>query len=479
MMNVWRRGWLAMGILAAACGGGHDRAGADAGSSGFGADIATTLQCGPTPPVGGGAAAEFQRATMDPAIFPDALCNDGTPAILYFRPYAGAANENKWVINLHGGGACSSGPSCAARWCNCDSTDACPFAAVTTTFNRLTMTNASPPQKPAGGFSLRGGTGAQTNPYGDYNQVELSYCSSDAWRGTIRAVPLTTVNPVSGEDVTFTLHFLGAKILDADLAWLRQDGAPGLVYTLGGASTALPDLDEATEVIVTGDSAGGSGVITNLDYITDTLKQYNANPSVLATYGLLDAIVGPDREPLDYGTFHIPEVRSYDDYLTLLSIAPNETGARGDASCLEYHAADTRICRDETHVVRNHITTPFFVRMALRDMLISNNYVSEMMRNPDQTPMTVASFALRLHDELGALTASAEEPPTKAPGAFGPACVKHDTIHDTNQTFQTTITPPASTPQRLVKIFDNWRTGAGTPTVLLTESQTLADTNCP
>jgi hypothetical protein len=487
--------WLAIvGCLAIGCGGGHQQpeadagphadAGVDAAPDDTGADIATTLVCGPTPQVGSGGSAEFQLATIDTTNFPDALCNDGTPAVLYFRPYSGEANRNKWVLNLHGGGSCGSGPSCAARWCNCSDTKTCPYVKEPTNFNRLTMTNASPPQKAADGVFHRGGTGAQANPIGDYNQVEFTYCSSDAWQGSVKGVSLSATNPVTGEQVTFKVNFLGAKILDADLASLRQDGVPALAYTLDGKSTAMPDLDDADEVIVTGDSAGGAGVIQSLDLIAETLKAHNASPGALRVYGLIDAIVGIERSVLDYSTYYVPEVHSYDEYLTLRSMSADEPGSRKDASCLALHAADPRICADTNHVIRHHVTTPFFVRMALRDSLIGGGYVAEMLLDPMHQPLTINSFALRLHDELtgfAQLSTTAEEGDafTKEPGVFGPACTKHDTIHENGETFSTTITPPNGTPQRVLGVFDNWRTGQGTPTNILTESTTLADTNCP
>jgi hypothetical protein len=478
----------------ASCGGGHHdpnvdaRGGADSSDdsmpAGDEADIATTLQCGPDAPVGPGGPAEFQLATIDTTRFPDALCNDGSAAVVYFRPYSGAANRNKWVLNLHGGGSCTSGPSCAARWCNCHDTAACQFTTVTTNFGRSDMTGARPPTQSATGVFLRGGTGVETNPIGDYNQVEMVYCSSDAWQGTSRGVALTAPNPTTGAEVTFKLHFLGAKILDANLAWLRQDNVAPLTYTLGGASTPLPDLDDATEVIVTGDSAGGAGTISHLDDIDELLKAHNTSPATLKVYGLMDAIVGLDRSTLDYGTFVVPQVRSYDDYLTLRAMSPFAAGARRDASCLQFHAADPKICGDTDHVIRHHITTPFFVRMALRDSNIGGGFVDEMLRLPDKTPLTINLFALRLHDELtgfAQLSTTAEEGAqiTKEPGVFGPACTKHDTIHDNSDTFYTTITPQNGTPQRLMQVFNNWRTGVGTPTNILTESMTLADTNCP
>jgi hypothetical protein len=453
------------------------------------ADIATTLVCGPAVPVGPGGQAEFQRHVLDVAAFPDALCNDGTPAALFFRPYAGAANRNKWMINLHGGGSCQDGETCAARWCNCAAHgDTCPYTTKPTYFDRTTMTNVGPPQKAADGLALRGDP-LRPNPYGDYNQIELDYCTSDLWIGNRRAVPMTTVNPRTDAPVTYTINFLGARVLDADIVTLRRAGVPGLVYTIAGGAVELPDLDEATEVIFTGDSAGGAGVMSHLDDLRSTLESSNVNcqgggACPLATYGLLDASVGPEMAKLDFGTYVQPLVGSYEDYLVLLSLAAFAPGARLDASCTLFHAADPLICHDITHVLRHHVTTPFFVRMALLDELVSGNYIDAMLRNPDLTPVTVPTFARTLHDELATfvnLSATAEEGSqfTREPGVFAPGCTKHDTIHSTLDTFGTTITPPGGPSLRLLGVFENWQTGGGTPTNLLTRSVTLADTVCP
>lgn len=491
-----RRSLLRAFVLlgAAACGGvhnTHDAAGAvdatvdatiDAPPAAPNADIATTLQCGPNPPVGDGGRAELQLATLDPAAFPDARCNDGSPAVFYFRPYTGAANRNKWVLNLHGGGSCNSAASCAARWCGCSTTVKCPYAEDTTNFDRSNMMGARPPKQSGDGVFLRGGTGVQTNPIGDWNQAEFVYCSSDAWRGTTKGVSFSTVNPMTNDPVTYTIDFLGAKILDADLAWLRHDGAAAPIYTLDGGATAMPDLDDATDVIVTGDSGGGEGTITNLDYIHDLLAAHTTQPSPPIVAGLIDAIVGVDRAPLDYGTYKIPQVRTYDQYLTLRAQgSPVALGARLDESCRSIHATDPRICHDESHVIRNHVTTPFFVRMALRDSQIGGNYVESMLRLPDMvTPLTINNFAVRLHDELtlfGSL--GGEEALAKEPGVFAPGCTKHDTIHDNSDTYLTTITDGGGTVHRLMSVFERWRTGAAGATVVITQSPTLDDTQCP
>ena len=230
-------------------------------------------------------------------------------------------------------------------------------------------------------------------------------------------------------------------------------------------------------------------MVSHLDALRATLEASNVNcqgggPCPLATYGLLDASVGPKMAGFDFGTYVQPDVRSYEDYLVLQSLLAFSPGAQRDASCLQFHAADPLICGDGTHVLRHHVTTPFFVRMALRDQLISGNYVDAGLRNSNLTPVTPASFALTLHGELTAfanLSTTAEEGGefTREPGVFAPGCTKHDTIHSTIGTFGTTITPPGDPPRRLITVFENWRTGSGTPTNLLTQSPTLADTVCP
>ena len=460
----------------------------DAGSTAM-ANIADVVQCGPAPVAGPGLTTEFQRHVLDSAVFPDALCNDGTPATLYFRPYSGAANRNKWIVNLHGGGSCNGAGPCLARWCGCGNTTQCPFTTTPTNYDRSDMTNVGQPMKAADGVFLRGDA-QRPNPFGDYNQVEFVYCSSDTWRGNRRAVSFDSVNPKTGAAVTYTIHFLGARILDAHLATLRQDGVPALTHTLAGP-VQMPDLDEATEIIVTGDSAGGAGVVTNLDHITDTLRAHNVNCTgascPLKVWGLLDAVVGPERERLDFGTFTVPQVRSYADFTQLLAMGPTAIAARIDTSCRDYHAVtETDLagaCLDESHVLRHHLSTPFFARVALLDSGVSENYIESGFRNANMTAMTPMSFAVTLHDELGSfanLSATAEERTaiTRQPGVFAPGCAKHDTIHSAVETWGTTITPPGGTPQRLMNIFENWRNGTGI-TNLLTESPTRTDTVCP
>jgi hypothetical protein len=463
------------------------------------ANIREALNCeAPQPITGMTRATYLQLHAVDTGVFPDALCNDGTGAILYFRPYRGEANRDRWVISLRGGGACNNAGACAARWCSCETMQLCPHATETTNFSLNNMSG--------GGLRSLDGNGVQSrehgmeNPLADYNHVQLVYCSSDAWRGTVRGVTYTATHPRTGAPVTYTVHFLGARILDADLRTLRQDGVPALVYTADGGRVAMPDLDEASEVVFVGDSAGGNGLIQNLDYLADTLRANrtgcaggaNCPPRVS---GIIDAVVGPDMARLDFtDSIGAPfGVTSYDGYTASLAANPQTATGRRDESCVRWHRAmepgtESR-CLDHNHVIRHHVMTPFVLRMALYDALISKTYENLGLADPMRGPFVrdamgvPTTFANALRPEMQALpdlAMSAEERMSVrvAPGVFAPGCFNHDTIHEDTEVFQATITPTGGRITRFFDVFTPWYAGM-TPAAAVSVDPMRRDSFCP
>jgi hypothetical protein len=205
--------------------------------------------------------------------------------------------------------------------------------------------------------------------------------------------------------------------------------------------------------------------------------------------GLVDAITGPELQPLDFSTSAGADagVDTYDEYIAATSRSPASTG-RGDESCRTVHAGDAGICTDVSHVVRHHVTTPFFVRMALFDSLISRSYDELGVRDPALGPFSFTdagiprTFGLVLRSELGqfpSLPTTAEEGASMsvAPGVFAPACFKHDTIHTDTEVYGVTITTDAGVTLRLFDVFTAWRNGTQ-PSAVLTSSMTLSDTVC-
>jgi hypothetical protein len=172
-----------------------------------------------------------QLVFLDKSTYPQALCNDGTPAAYVLRPGAGAA-ANHWIISLQGGGECYDQASCANR------------AADTPTLVSSAPYRATP--------SLALGLGGllDSNPsnnpdFYDASTVEVLYCSSDEWSGA-----KASASAFHPEDPT-TWNFQGHAIVNAVVADLK----------------ASHNLSAATDIMLTGQSSGGVGVFLNVNPI--------------------------------------------------------------------------------------------------------------------------------------------------------------------------------------------------------------------
>lgn len=421
--------------------------------------IREVLTCGVASPVGGMApGTALERHDLSLTAFPDALCNDGTGAVIYFRPHMNAPNQDRWVIQFVGGGSCNTPQECADRWCH-----------VNTGFSMTQMTSDV---APAGGtieqgiFARVGG-----NVFGNWNQVLVRYCSSDEHAGRARDVTIAANDPVTGAPVQFRMHFLGASIVDAAIATLRADGVPPLVYA--STNTTMPDLDSAQIVVFAGASAGGLAVLHHVDRLAADLRTRSPNVVVDA---LVDSAFGPDLGGLDFtSTAACTQTQHGCDYASYLA---DRSAARpyplvDDESCETHHAAnptDVRRCEDSGHVLRNHITTPMFVRMGQRDSLVSTLYVGELAL-PGHGPMTIDDFAAQVRTEitdLANLPTSAEEVGaiSVAPGAFSPTCSKHETLRDTPNALLATITSGAMA-YTMEQVITSWSTRMQ-PSILVT-----------
>ncbi len=170
-----------------------------------------------------------QLVVLDTTKYPGAVCNDGSAQAYVYRPGSGAASS-RWILSLEGGNECGDQPSCSSR------------AA-----NMPTLVSSLPYQNdPASVGQLSGIFSADptVNPdFYDATQVHALYCSSDDWSGT--KAGSGSFNP---NDVT-TWSFQGRAILRAIIADI----------------TANHGFGSATEVMFTGDSAGGVGAYVNVN----------------------------------------------------------------------------------------------------------------------------------------------------------------------------------------------------------------------
>ena len=101
------------------------------------------------------------------AVQRQAVCNDGTPAVYYFKRGSGA-DAAHWIIHFQGGGWCSNDPTCMLRW---------------STQHYLMTSQGAPAVLPVGGIFS---TSAQVNPnFLNFTQVFIKYCSSDIYSGEL------------------------------------------------------------------------------------------------------------------------------------------------------------------------------------------------------------------------------------------------------------------------------------------------------
>ncbi|MBI4908543.1 MAG: hypothetical protein HY820_33295 [Acidobacteria bacterium] len=427
--------------------------------------VSEALKCGKVGTAGSLAnGMELQRHNLDTTRYPNALCNDGSNAIFYYRPYQGAVNRNRWVIQLQGGGSCGSANDCANRWCSVD-----------TNFSSVGMSSNPAPKVGINGNGIL--ERRADNPMGAFNHVLVKYCSSDKWSGTARDTIVDADDPVTGAPVTMRLHFLGSRILDAAIGTLRQAGGVQLNYTLGGTDQEMPNLDDAEVVILAGASGGAGGVNNNADRLGALLRRTNNSCRGQRTCGLLyralhDSAYNPDPVNLDFSTtpfcvrfgYCTPEeVLTYD--------MENGEGtlwkSRIDESCGEWHRKNDPdrewLCADSQHILVNHITTPLFIRMGQTDELLSAGMLEAQYTVPGQGVMTLESYAALIRAQMTALSTVKEKGEeggemTVTPGGFSPTCPDHETLGDTSQTFNVRITAGGQT-YRLFDVIQNWLEG--------------------
>lgn len=403
----------------------------------------------------GGANGDLQR--FDLTAFPLATCNDGSPAVLYFRPYEGEANKNKWVILLNGGGSCETAQDCANRWCGVD-----------TNFDADNMSTANAGNSvPADGILER----RPDNPFANYNHVQVRYCTSDSWGGRGLGVKLTAKDPKAGGDVTFEANFAGAYVFEAMLDTLRQDGLEPLVYAR--AKTSMPDLDEASEVVFGGGSAGGAGTITNLDRFAEALSRGSNKPVIR---GYIEAVVGPDRSKFGFETTNGCKTAQLCDYeAAYKAVYAREQAEVGqhswtDDSCIEWHEKNQKgtewQCYDPNHVLANHVTTPFFVRTSLVDQLQAATAIESGLTGSDGTPLTILSYGMATAAYVRGLPQAVKsghegDDAKVLPGAFATSCRTHYTLFNTAITYGATISGDGGASLKFFDVWNNWVTGKG------------------
>lgn len=275
----------------------------------------------------------------------EAVCNNGCPYTYFVRPGRNG-NENKWLIFLKGGKLCDTIDECNSRW-----------------VNQPALMRPTPSDWYPDEAGIRDPRTARNPDWGDWTHVYMPYCSSDLWVGDRggsygAAIPLVldvASSPSATVGHTHCAMPVGRStlVLDSD-TWTGPStlGTGGwhfrghriLKATLEDLVTApegLPKLKDATEVMLFGGSAGGAGVIFNLDKLA-------ASVNWARVVGVEDSGFPPPLRPKSERT-RTSEARQLALWHPKL-----------DASCVEAEA-DSLDCLEHLELLDRHVTTPLFV----------------------------------------------------------------------------------------------------------------------
>ncbi|KAK3533683.1 hypothetical protein QTP70_023993 [Hemibagrus guttatus] len=291
-------------------------------------------------------------------------CNDGTPAGYYIKESRGS---RRWLLFLEGGWYCFNKQNCDTRY---------------DTMRRL-MSSTRWPQ-------TRTGTGIlspqpEENPHWwNANTVFIPYCSSDVWSG---ASPKTDQNDYA---------FMGSLIIQEVVKELLTKG-----------------LDNAKVLLLAGSSAGGTGVLLNVDHVAELLKSLGHNS--IQVRGLADS-----------GWFLDNKQYRCTDCVDTLGCAPTEAIKRGirywgsvvPERCRLAHTGEEWNCFFGYKVYPT-LKSPVFVVQWLFDeaqLTVDNIHLTGQPVQQGQWRY-IQNLGIELRNTL-----------KDVPAMFAPACLSHEII---------------------------------------------------
>ena len=165
----------------------------------------------------------------------DAICNDHSRAVFY-TDSDGKRSPKKWIIFFESGGLCTSKADCNRRYKNKNST---VLMSSNTLPNRVT------------GRDLLSSSESKNPTFHDYVHVLVPYCSSDLWLGHSSGLNRTFV--FRDDSTVDNFVFRGQNIFRSVFEKLKSN------------------LSFAEEVVVSGSSAGGIGVLNHAKWLANIL----------------------------------------------------------------------------------------------------------------------------------------------------------------------------------------------------------------
>eukprot|EP00041_Stephanoeca_diplocostata_P012092 m.201831 g.201831 ORF g.201831 m.201831 type:complete len:428 (+) comp18805_c0_seq1:294-1577(+) len=320
-------------------------------------------------------------------------CIDGSPAAMYI---ARNKSSTKYIIWLQGGGICENLDDCIQR-----------------SKGELGSSKSYDPTRQASRGMLQNN---DDNPdFRYWNKIFVPYCSGDVWAGG----DAVASNPFP-DTSSWTGFFQGHMIVDAVLNTTRDQFG----------------MKDATDIILTGCSAGGIGAFLNCDFVADYAKANNIDAKVrcrpeagwfglpMDTYAYFTAnSTDPDPRKLQYSNW-TAKISPW----TLYSPAAQECAAavRNGSEVIDFcdgQALGPVVCCGLVPVLYKYIKTPMFVTENTAD----SYQVFTQGGCPRTTSPKTQAFVEYVHD---AITHSLVHEVVNGSmahqnGLFAPACLRH------------------------------------------------------
>jgi len=370
---------------------------------------------------------------------PLAVCNDGSPAVMFVRPARpGGGHEHEWLVWLKGGGECSSPGECGDRWCGHQGPN----------YSARTMSSRWEPATQNAGGIFDGDD--PDNRFRDLNVVQVKYCSSDEWGGSHAIdVPASASEAAPARQIpAYRITFHGHYIVEAAIAALRR-GVVADVTDLAGDPVAMEPLVNATRVLWAGSSAGAAGAVTNADRVAALINTGGGHVDVQL---LADAIARPyePNPPI------VPEVRVA---AARAAQAANAAFRRDvlDADCVAAHPTDPGLCLQMAHVLFHHVGLRAFSQIDLQDNTVGPWLYHTFAPDPPQDLWNDFAAATRaMYQGFPALPApGGEAVSVRDLGWFVPECRHHVTLDD-HDLFEEMTLPTGTGPVSLNDVAWSW-----------------------
>ncbi|KAM7418648.1 hypothetical protein PAMA_015989 [Pampus argenteus] len=313
-------------------------------------------------------------------------CNDGTAAGFYLKEFRGS---RRWLLFLEGGWCCHSKETCDSRYQN---------------IPRL-MSSSGWPQTKRGSGILS--SQAEENPHWyNANIVFIPYCSSDVWSGTGPA-PTPPSRPRQGREKerdrnanTTEYTFMGSLIIREVIKDLIPKG-----------------IKQAKVVMLSGTSAGGTGVLLNIERVASQLEQLGAETQVR---GLVDS--GWFLESKQQRSPNCPETVSCSPEDAIKIGLRLWNGVVPDRCRQLYKRGEEWQCFFG-HKLYSTLTSPLFVVQWLFDeeqLRVENIYMGGQSLSEEQWQY-IQNLGRELKNSLRDVTA-----------VFAPSCLSHTVITKSN-----------------------------------------------